>query len=91
MENYVLDVVARAKMANLSEAAIIQYIINGIQDYNHRVALSAAGHQTISDLLFALNCLGSQTQNTHRRAQRLPALHSGQKRAKKRNLLLRMF
>lgn len=61
-ENFVYDVVFQARAVNLSEAAIIKYVINGIPDCNLRLALCIANYTTVEKLLDAIYRYESQTK-----------------------------
>lgn len=60
-ESFVYDVVAKAWMVNLGDAAIVKYVINGIPNSQLRLVLSTAGYTSVDTLLEAI--LRHENQN----------------------------
>lgn len=69
-ENFVYDIVCQARMVNISEAAIIKYVINGIPDSNLRLALCTANYDTVETLLDTIYRYENQTK-LHSKAQEM--------------------
>lgn len=60
-EHFIHSIVSKARMADLSEAATIKYIINGIPDSSLQMVLSTAGHDTVEKLMKAIYRFESQS------------------------------
>lgn len=53
-ETYVFDIMAKARMVNLSEEAVMKYIIHGIQNIDLRLVLASTMFGSTEDMLGAL-------------------------------------